>query len=108
MSSERGLERFEERVVINTEFESFDAFIDEYVTNVSRTGAFIKCNDPPPVGSRVKLRFSVLTDELEVIDGEAEVMRVQNDPPGMGVSFVALSDESKVLIEKLLARRRST
>lgn len=100
--------RIEERVTINTEFESFDAFIDEYVTNVSRTGAFIKCVDPPPVGTKVNLRFSVLTDELEVIEGEAEVMRVQNDPPGMGVAFTVLSDESKALIEKLLAKRRST
>lgn len=99
--------RGDDRLTINQEFESFDAFIDEYVTNVSRTGAFIKCADPPPVGTKVNLRFSVLTDELEVIEGEAEVMRVQNDPPGMGVAFTALSDESKALIEKLLARRRS-
>ena len=28
------------RVTINKEFESFDAFIHEYVTNISRTGAF--------------------------------------------------------------------
>lgn len=108
MSSDRGVGRLEERVTINTEFESFDAFIDEYVTNISRTGAFIKCNDPPPVGSRVSLRFSVLTEDLEAIEGEAEVVRVQNDPPGMGVVFVSLSDESRALIEKLLARRRSS
>ena len=32
----------DERVTINKEFESFDAFIQEYVTNISRTGVFIR------------------------------------------------------------------
>ena len=38
--------RVGERVTINKEFESFDAFIQEYVTNISRTGVFIKSQTP--------------------------------------------------------------
>jgi hypothetical protein len=93
-----------ERVTINKEFESFDAFIQEYVTNISRTGVFIKSQTPLTVGTRVNLRFTVIMDEIETIEGVGEVVRVVTDPSGMGVVFRELSTYSKGLIEKLLVR----
>ena len=93
-----------ERVTINKEFESFDAFIQEYVTNISRTGVFIKSQQPLPIGTRVNLRFTVIMDDIETIEGVGEVVRVEKDPPGMGVVFRELSTYSKGLIEKLLVR----
>ncbi len=92
--------RVEERVTINQEFESFDAFIDEYVTNVSRTGAFIKTRAPLAVGTKVNLRFTVLHEDMETIEGVGEVVRVQNDPPGMGVVFSQLDEHSDAVIER--------
>ena len=94
-----------ERVTINKEFESFDAFIQEYVTNISRTGVFIKTTSPLAVGTRVNLRFTVIMDDIETIEGVGEVVRVEKDPPGMGVVFRELSTYSKDLIEKLLVQR---
>jgi len=94
--------RKNERVTINKEFDSFDQFIQEYVTNISRSGAFIKTHDPLPVGSEVNLRFTVIMDDIETIEGIGEVVRVEKDPPGMGVVFRELSAYSKDLIEKLL------
>src|SRR5271166_741269 len=94
-----------DRVTINKEFESFDAFIQEYVTNISRTGVFIKSQTPLAVGTRVNLRFTVIMDDIETIEGVGEVMRVEKDPPGMGVVFRELSTFSKDLIEKLLVQR---
>ena len=99
--------RKDERVTINKEFESFDAFIDEYVTNISRTGAFIKTRNPLPVGTKVNLRFTVLHEDMETVEGTGEVVRVQNDPPGVGVIFSELAPDSAALIERLLARRKS-
>jgi Tfp pilus assembly protein PilZ len=93
-----------ERVTINKEFDSFDAFIQEYVTNISRTGVFIKSQTPLAVGTRVNLRFTVIMDEIETIEGLGEVVRVESDPSGMGVVFRELSTYSKGLIEKLLVR----
>src|SRR5579883_171421 len=93
-----------ERVTINKEFESFDAFIQEYVTNISRTGVFIKSQTPLPVGTQVNLRFTVIMDDIETIEGVGEVVRVEKDPPGMGVVFRQLSAYSKDLLEKLLTR----
>ncbi|MCC7536980.1 MAG: PilZ domain-containing protein [Deltaproteobacteria bacterium] len=98
--------RRDERVTINKEFESFDAFINEYVTNISRTGVYIKSRHPLPVGTRVNLRFTVIMDDVETIEGVGEVVRVETNPPGMGVVFTDISHYSKDLIEKLLTQRK--
>jgi len=97
--------RSDARVTINKEFESFDAFIQEYVTNISRTGVFIKSQKPLAVGTLVNLRFTVIMDDIETIEGVGEVVRVEKDPEGMGVVFRELSTYSKDLIEKLLVQR---
>jgi uncharacterized protein (TIGR02266 family) len=94
--------RKEERVTINKEFESYDAFINEYVTNISRTGVFVRSKTPLPVGTKVNLRFTVIMDDIETVEGLGEVVRVHDDPPGMGVLFTDLSTYSKGLIDKLL------
>ncbi len=98
--------RVETRVTINKEFESFDAFIQEYVTNISRSGVFIKSTTPLAIGTLVNLRFTVIMDDIETIEGVGEVVRVHTDPPGMGVVFRELSGYSKDLIDKLLTQRR--
>ena len=94
--------RRDERVTINKEFESYDAFINEYVTNISRTGVFVRSRTPLPVGTKVNLRFTVIMDDIETVEGLGEVVRVHDDPPGMGVVFTDLSTYSKGLIDKLL------
>jgi Tfp pilus assembly protein PilZ len=98
--------RENDRLTINKEFESFDAFIQEYVTNISRTGVFIKSSTPLKVGTQVNLLFTVIMDDIETIEGIGEVVRVEKDPPGMGVVFRELSAYSKGLIDKLLTQRR--
>jgi uncharacterized protein (TIGR02266 family) len=94
--------RRDERVTINKEFESYDAFINEYVTNISRSGVFVRSKTPLAIGTKVNLRFTVIMDDIETIEGVGEVVRVHDDPPGMGVVFTELSAYSKTLIEKLL------
>ena len=96
--------RKDTRLTINKEFDSFDQFIQEYVTNVSASGAFIKTATPLPIGSEVTLRFTVVMDDVEVIEGIGEVVRVESDPPGMGVVFKKLSKYSEKLIQKLLSK----
>ena len=103
-----GEHRHEGRLTINKEFESFDAFIQEYVTNISRSGVFVKSKAPMPIGTRVNLRFTVIMDDVETIEGVGEVVRVQTDPPGMGVVFRELSAYSKGLIDRLLTQPPGT
>jgi hypothetical protein len=97
--------RAEERLTINKEFESFDAFIQEYVTNISRTGVFIRAQRPLPIGTKVNLQFTVIMEDIETIEGLGEVVRVEKD--GMGVVFRELSGYSKDLIDKLLTGNSS-
>jgi hypothetical protein len=97
--------RREPRLTINKEFDSFDQFIQEYVTNISKSGVFIRTNEPLEVGSLVDLRFTVVMDGIETIEGEGEVVRVASDPPGMGVVFRSLNHYSERLVERLLIQR---
>jgi len=104
MTMDNEPDRREARVTINKEFESFDAFIQEYVTNISRTGAFIKSKTPLPIGTQVNLRFTVIMDDMETIEGLGEVVRVEENPPGMGVVFREISAYSKAIIDRLLTQ----
>ena len=96
----------DDRVTINHEFASVEEFISEYVTNISRSGVFIKTKHPLDVGTKVNLKFTVIMDELEQIEGIGEVVRTQDEPSGMGVVFVSLTSHSQDLIAKLITRRR--
>lgn len=97
--------REHERVTINKEFGSFDAFLSEYVSNLSRSGVYVRSRQPLPVGTKVDLVFSVLMDGVETVEGVGEVVRVHDDPPGMGVVFTELSKTSEAIIERLLTAR---
>jgi Tfp pilus assembly protein PilZ len=105
MSSEDGHKPRETRVTINKDFESFDEFIREYVTNISKTGAFVKRESPLPIGTEVNLKFTVIVDGVETIEGVGKVVRVQHDPPGMGVVFTSISQYSQHLLERMLTQR---
>lgn len=97
----------DDRVTINHEFSSVEEFISEYVTNISRSGVFIKTKHPLDVGTKVNLKFTVIIEDLETIEGIGEVIRVSANPPGMGVVFVTLTTHSHDLITKLITRRRA-
>ncbi len=101
-----GVRRQDERITINKEFESFDAFVNEYVTNVSRSGVFIRSREPLPVGTKVNLEFTLLMEEIQTVAGVGEVVRVHDDPPGMGIVFTELSRYDSRMIERLLTSRR--
>ncbi len=90
------------RVTINKQFDSFDQFVQEYVTNLSGTGAFVRTDTPLPVGTEVALKFSVVLDGIETIECLGVVVRVADDPPGMGVVFKELGAYSRKLIERML------
>ena len=101
--------RRDPRLIVNREFRSVEEFVAEYVSNISRSGAFIRTDEPLPIGTRVQLRFTLLLEEIETIEGEGEVVRVVKAGPrtkaGMGVVFTTLNAYSKQLIERLVTRR---
>ncbi len=68
--------RQHDRINVNHEFRDLDHFIVEYVQNISRSGVFVKSDDPLPVGTLVNLKFTIIMDDLETIEGLGQVMRV--------------------------------
>ncbi len=100
--SEPAERRHAPRLTINKQFSSFDDFVREYVTNVSGSGAFVRTDSPLPIGTEVNLKFSVVLDDVETIEGVGVVVRVETNPSGMGVAFKKLRGYSKRLMEKLL------
>lgn len=98
-------QRSSNRISINKEFASIEEFVTEYVTNISKTGVFIKSQNPLPVGTKVNLKFSIVLDEIESVEGLGEVVRVVDAPGdarGMGVVFSHLDGRSARLIERLV------
>jgi uncharacterized protein (TIGR02266 family) len=91
------------RLDVNLEFESLAQFT-QYVSNISRTGCFLRSRDPWPVGTRLKLRFTLLVDDPEVLEATGEVVRVSERPRGMGLKFLQLPVEARKVIDRLLAR----
>ena len=97
--------RDSQRIVVNREFDGIEAFVAEYVTNISRSGVFIRSSNPLAVGTKVNLKFTVILDEIETIEGVGEVVRSQTGPgntAGMGVMFVELTPDSERLIERVM------
>jgi uncharacterized protein (TIGR02266 family) len=93
-------------VDINRDFESIAQFT-EYVSNISTTGCFIRTRNPWPVGTKLKLRFTVTLDDLEPLEGLGEVVRVSERPRGMGVRFVELAPRSTRVVHDLIARAKA-
>ncbi len=98
--------RQSERVTINKEFASFDSFLSEYVTNISRSGVFIKSKTPLEIGTLVNLRFTVIMDDIETIEGVGEVVRVEEEPTGMGIVFREVSPHSREVLDRLLSGKK--
>jgi hypothetical protein len=94
------------RVRINEEFAPVEAFINEYVSDMSSTGVFIKSKDPLPIGTRVNLKFSVILEELHVVEALGEVVRQSERPLGMGVAFRAVGPDAQKLIGRAVKERR--
>ena len=93
------------RITINQEFESIKSFLDAFVSDVSRDGVFVRSEAPLSVGTIVNLRFSVVADRIENLEGVGRVVRTvdaPNSPMGMAIVFTELNDRSRAIIDRFL------
>lgn len=94
-----------ERIPINTEFAAVPSAV--YISDLSEYGVFVHTDTPSPLGTKLKLRFTVLLDDPVIVEGEGRVVRHQEDPsPGMGIEFTELSPEMILRVNDVLARQR--
>ncbi|HJL19451.1 MAG TPA: TIGR02266 family protein [Sandaracinaceae bacterium LLY-WYZ-13_1] len=96
-------ERFDAE--LSVDWSSGENFLFSYITNISEMGIFIRSDDPPSVGTALRLRFGD-DDPLE-LDGRVvwvNPRRPDGDDlnPGMGVRFAALTLEQRERIVQLV------
>ncbi len=99
---------FQARVELS--FSSFQGFLNEYATNISRGGMFISSDTPKPPGTVVRFRIAIEQDGegIVLVQGSGVVVWIRERrlgpeiPPGMGVQFISLDRQSKQLIDKVV------
>ncbi|HET6340459.1 MAG TPA: TIGR02266 family protein [Polyangiales bacterium] len=87
-----------------------DDFIEQFGSDVSRGGIFIKTKKPLEAGALLKFEFQ-LQDGSAVLHGVGRVAwrRLEQQarpdlPAGMGIKFFKLSDHSRVVVERIESR----
>ena len=96
-----------ERKVI-LKFHHFGGFFIEYSANISATGMFIRTESPKPPGS-VFIFEIWLGEEYKLVHGLGEVVwnrehhESDDRPAGMGVRFLKVDEESRGVIERIIA-----
>lgn len=96
--------RADERVDVNHRFRGMERYVPSYVANVSRTGAFICTAQKLQPGASLELNHTLFGQGFATLRGSARVVRVSREPRGVGVAFVALTDDSVRVLDSLLER----
>ena len=93
-------------------YRTVGSFITDYILNISRGGIFITSQKPLPIGTRVRLVFS-LPDFPLPFDLAGEVRWVNpvghgsHAAPGMGVMFSNLDDNTRKRIERFIKHSKA-
>jgi len=94
-----------ERIPINSEFAAMPSAT--FISDLSEYGVFVETSSLAPMGSTVKLRFTVLLDDPVIVEAEGRVVRHRQDPtPGMGIEFTDLEPEMILRINDVVSRQR--
>jgi uncharacterized protein (TIGR02266 family) len=93
---------------------TIDEFIEQYSTDISRGGTFIKSKKPMPIGTLLKFEFQ-LKDESRLIHGVGRVVWKRDpedadddNPAGMGIKFIKMDPDSRELVQTVVQHRGDT
>jgi uncharacterized protein (TIGR02266 family) len=87
---------------VKIRYESILDFHEMQSVNISRSGMFLSCTDPRPVGTVIDFELA-LADGLSLLKGKGEVVRVASAPAaGMGVRFRELDQEARRFLERIV------
>ena len=82
-------------VELSVDYASGETFLFSYITNISEMGIFLRTENPSPVGTEIRLRFSAGDEVLELPGMVVWVNPVRpmgdNPNPGMGIRFSELN-----------------
>ncbi|QDF00261.1 TIGR02266 family protein [Myxococcus xanthus] len=96
-------------LLVKLKHESVGSFAEEFATNLSPGGMFIRSRTPQAVGTPVKFEVQI-AGGVRVLRGSALVRWVREvgdpaGPPGMGLQFEELDMASRALVEMMLMRK---
>ena len=94
---------------VNLKYPDRSTFVERFSQNISRTGLFVRAQDPLSVGSRVTFDYRLL-DGTQVLRGTGVVRWVRlpeesqepTNPPGMGIEFIDLDPASELLVQDIV------
>ncbi|MCP3059451.1 TIGR02266 family protein [Myxococcus sp. K38C18041901] len=97
-------------LLVKLKHESVGSFAEEFATNLSPGGMFIRSRTPQPVGTPVKFEVQI-AGGVRVLRGTADVRWVREvgdpaGPPGMGLQFHELDPASRALVDMMLLQRK--
>ena len=94
-------------VKLMIDYQTLDQFFHDYATNISLGGVFIRSKNPLPVGTKLRVSFSLpgLKKMVETVGEVAHVLDARSDEgfTGMGIRFNDLDVGSKKVIDDLVA-----
>jgi len=98
-------ERFDAE--LSVDWASGENFLFSYITNISEMGIFIRSDDPPEVGTELRLRFGDGDGAPLELDGRVVWINPikphgDNPNPGMGVRFSELSPDQREEVVRLV------
>ena len=105
-SERRRFRRAPVRFVID--YETSDQFFTDVALNLSLGGIFVQTPALLPVGTRLRIHFSV-PDHDGTIDGWGTVAHLHeedspDDPRGMGIALDPLDDGARSIIDDLVSK----
>jgi type IV pilus assembly protein PilZ len=96
-------------LVVRVDYKTVDELFSEFARNINEGGMFVETEAPPAPGSPVALQFRIPGSD-EPIQVMGRVVRASegslHEPPGMGIEFENLDEQSRELINQLVRSLR--
>jgi uncharacterized protein (TIGR02266 family) len=107
----RATDRKSVGLLVKLKHSDVGSFAEEFATNLSPGGMFIRSRSPQPVGTLVKFEVQI-AGGVRVLRGTAVVRWVRDvadaeGPPGMGLQFQELDPVTQALIDRMLELNRA-
>ena len=93
-------------IVVSAAFNDFDEFLMSYTSDVPGGGLFLQTTQALPLGSKVRLYFTLKAPGIPILEGYGEIVSHQREDQenvgGMVVKFFNLQEKSKQLLSRLV------
>jgi len=104
--------RKEDRIPVELKvgYRTIGSFITDYIINISKGGIFINTSKPLPVGTKIRILFSIPDiplpfDLMGIVRWINPVGHTSHSLPGMGIEFLDMEENVKRRIEKFISQQ---